>query len=143
MPPFILACSSRTISRNRRRNRFRMTAPPIRFEVMKPIRNGFSSLVGRTPRVSIRPRWVVPSERTRANSVGRANRIALGKVRRVEFREDVTLESYYTRTAEVFRREYHRKTSDLKCYYGVGLEVVVVVVSVFVSAALLGLIFRL
>src|SRR5678815_1613832 len=96
IPPFILACSIRTISRSRRRNRFRITAPPIRFEVMKPIRNGFSSLVGRTPRVSTRPRWVVPSERTRANSVGRANRIALVKVRRVEFREGVTLESYHT-----------------------------------------------
>jgi len=66
------------------------------------------------------------------------------KVRWVEFREGVTLESYHTRTAEVFRREHHRKTSGLKNYYGLGLAVVVVVVSVFVSAAaLLGLIFRL
>jgi hypothetical protein len=67
----------------------------------------------------------------------------LVNVRRVEFREGVTPGSYHTRTAEVFQREYHRKTSDLKSDYGLGLAVVVVVVSVFVTAALLGLIFRL
>ena len=71
-------CWVRTISRSRRRTRFRITAPPTRFEVTKPARNNFSFSCARTPRIRVRPRCAVPSALTRANSSGRTRRLPFG-----------------------------------------------------------------
>jgi hypothetical protein len=74
-----LPCWVRTMSRSRRRTRFRTTAPPILFEVTKPTRNNPCSCAARTPKTMARPRWAVPSDLTRANSTGRTKRFAFEK----------------------------------------------------------------
>jgi hypothetical protein len=76
-----LPCSLRTMSRSRRRRRFRTTAPPILFEVTKPARKDFSSFRASTPSTSVRPLCAVPSDLTRANSPGRSKRFAFEKVK--------------------------------------------------------------
>lgn len=137
-----LPCWVRTISRSRRRTRFRTTAPPIRFEVTKPTRNNFSSSLASTPKTSVRPRCAVPSDLTRANSTVRTRRLAFGNNKSGEDGVGgMTRTPYHRRpragaplasTAKVFPRRCHGKTS-LKAgeAYGFGLEDVVV--SVFVS----------
>lgn len=77
-PSRSLPCWVRTMSRSRRRTRFRTTAPPILFEVTKPTRNNFSSSLASTPNTSVRPRCAVPSDLTRVNSTGRTRRLAFG-----------------------------------------------------------------
>lgn len=80
-PSLSLPCSLRTMSRSRRRRRFRTTAPPILFEVTKPARNSFSSSLASTPNTSVRPRCALPSDFTRAKSAVRSKRLALEKVK--------------------------------------------------------------
>jgi hypothetical protein len=83
-PGRTLSCSFRTISRNRRRSRFRTTAPPIRFEVTKPTRKRLSSFLANTPRTSRRPPCAVPSDLTRPNSTGSVSLFVFGNERRAE-----------------------------------------------------------
>jgi len=71
----------RTMSRSRRRTRFRTTAPPMCFGVTKPARNDFSSFTLSAPRTRNRPRSAVPCPFTRANSAGNVSRFVFGKER--------------------------------------------------------------
>ncbi len=79
-PSRIRACCVRTISRSRRRIRFRTTAPPTRLEVMKPICHFCASSTFRKPIISNAPLTVRPSRRTRANCAVSASRRAFGNV---------------------------------------------------------------
>lgn len=79
-------CSSgrtaRTTSRNLRRTRLRITAPPTRREVMKPIRVSVSVSAFKTLRTISLPWNDKPSRLSLANSPARLSRADLGKDRR-------------------------------------------------------------
>jgi hypothetical protein len=79
-PPRISCCCERTISRNRRRTRFRFTAPPMRREVTKPARKGAPVPTVSTPSTMNAPRCTWPSVLTRRNSADRVNRCAFPNV---------------------------------------------------------------
>jgi hypothetical protein len=78
----MLGRASLTISRNRRRTRFRCTAPPTRRDVTIPTRAPFSPCPFSTPRSMNFPCTDRPSFFTRANSAARNSRTAFGKRRR-------------------------------------------------------------
>jgi hypothetical protein len=83
IPPRTSCWCLRKISRKRRRVRLRRTAPPTRLEVTKPAREGAAdSAFFKKPIVSVSPRMVFPSVRTRRNSESRVNRRDFGKRKR-------------------------------------------------------------
>jgi hypothetical protein len=71
-------CRRLTISRSRRRTRFRTTAAPIRREVTNPTRNFFPPGRCSVPSVSKLPRTVWPSLRTHSNSRASLSRRVAG-----------------------------------------------------------------
>jgi hypothetical protein len=90
----------RTISRSRRRTRFRTTAPPIFREVTNPARKDSPEVSGNTRSINNGPDWARPTLRTCANSSECVRRRDLGNAKRFGGISTSTTKAFHSANAE-------------------------------------------